>query len=324
MEKLLIICGPTASGKTTLAVALAKKYNGELVNADSRQLYQGLSVVTGKDLPYGATPTVVSRVVHHGRQFPIFKYDIDGVSLWIYDLLPFDVSVSISLYRLAAQAAIANIRKRGKLPILIGGSGLYIRSVVDDIETIDVPQNEAIRNTLKDVAVTVLQENLRRLDIHKFEGMNHSDQNNPRRLIRAIEIAQFYKDGGKVAHKDMQTVDALWVGLRRTDESLRVAIGERVETRWQDGAVDEIRQMLAQNNSPSAVSSLGVASIRGYIDGKSSELQAKKNWEKEEVAYAKRQMIWFKKNSQIQWFDVVENSLYDQVEKRVGAWYTKS
>lgn len=323
MEKLLIICGPTASGKTSLAVALAKKFNGELVNADSRQLYQGLSVVTGKDLPYNASPTIVSHVAHHGRQFPIVTYDVNGVSLWIYDLLPTDVSVSISLYRLAAQMAIANIRKRGKLPILVGGSGLYIRSVVDDIETIDVPQNEQMRNRLNDVTINVLQEHLRRLDIHKFEGMNHSDQNNPRRLIRAIEIAQFYIDGGKVTHKDIRSIDTLWVGLRRTDESLRAAIGERVENRWQDGAVDEVRQMLTQNNSASAISSLGVASIQGYVDGTYSEQEAKKNWEKEEVTYAKRQMIWFKKNSQIRWFDVVGNTLYDQVVKRVSAWYTK-
>jgi tRNA dimethylallyltransferase len=325
MEKLLIICGPTATGKTALAVALARKYNGELINADSRQLYEGLSVVTGKDLPHEAIGTMVEYASYQDSLLPIRTYDLHGASIWLYDLLPPEVPISIALYRVAARIAINNIRKRGKLPILVGGSGLYIRSVVDDIETIDIPPNERLRNTLINVSVQDLQDALKQIDNSKFEKMNHSDKNNARRLVRAIEVAQYYKKGN--VHQQPangSSPDALWIGLRHTDLSLHDAIVKRVESRWNDGAIDEVRTVLTQGSSMQVITSLGVTPIQAYINGKCSEHEAKMLWIKEEIAYAKRQMVWFRKNTHIAWFDVGENTLNDQLEKRVDAWYTKS
>ncbi len=324
MEKLLIVCGPTASGKTALALDLAKKYNGELVNADSRQLYEGLGVVTGKDVSDSATPTIVERFSYKGSTYLIKKFEMNGIPIWLYDLIPSHISVSIAIYQVAARLAIDHIRKKGKLPILVGGSGLYIRSIVDTIDTIQVPQDEQLRAKLTRLTVVELQDVLSRVDSEKFAHMNHSDKHNPRRLVRAIEVAQSYK---KVTNKrDSQvqpSVDTFWIGLRHTEESLRSAIANRVTSRWENGAIEEVRVLRIANNSPSIMTSLGVTSILAYVDGTCTASDAKAAWVREEAAYAKRQMVWFRKNPQIVWFDVSENTLYDQVEKRVDAWYTK-
>lgn len=323
MEKLLIVCGPTATGKTALAIALAKKYNGELINADSRQLYEGLDVVTGKDLPQGALPTIVEHVSYEGRMFSIKTYDI-GVPIWLYDLVPPDISVSIALYQLAARIAIKHIRAKGKLPILVGGSGLYIRSVVENIETITVPQHVSLRDELSQSTVETLQNRLQEVDMSKFNEMNHSDKNNPRRLIRAIEVAEFYKAGGALRSEDSGSDQVMWVGLRHSEQLIDEVIIARVQSRWLDGAVEEVRGLLVQHSSTSLISALGVGPIQEFIEGKCNEVDAKASWAREEVAYAKRQIVWFKKNMQIHWFDVVENTLYDQVEANILPWYTTS
>ena len=159
--KLLIICGPTATGKTALAAKLAKKFNGELISADSRQVYRGRDLETNKERP--ASPA-------GGPDVPI----------WLYDVVNSGEEFGVSQWVKLARLAIENIPKRNKLPIVVGGTGLYIKALLEPFETIDIPPDFKLRK--KNLSVQQLQRMVPR------GNMNESDWNNPRRLIRKIEI----------------------------------------------------------------------------------------------------------------------------------------
>ena len=158
MGKILIVCGPTATGKTALASQLAKKFDGELISADSRQVYRGMDVVTGKDRP--------------------------DVPIWLYDVVNPDEEFSVSHWIKLARRAINDISKRGKLPIIVGGTGLYIHALLHPLETITIPPDRALREQLQEQSVKELQQMLTR------GSMNNSDWNNPRRLRNPDTIAQ--------------------------------------------------------------------------------------------------------------------------------------
>ncbi len=208
MNKLLIVSGPTATGKTALAVKLAKKYNGEIVSADSRQVYKGLDVLTGKDTPKGATPTFHKSMRLGNSSFDIISYEISDIPIWLLDVATPDVLFSISAYKHIAQDVIRDIHARGKLPIVVGGSGLYIQSLIEKIETIDIPLNVDLRNKLQDYDVEKLQAELQIVDADKLQSMNDSDHNNPRRLVRAIEVAVWQKEN-QIHITDMPIYDVL-------------------------------------------------------------------------------------------------------------------
>lgn len=157
MNKLLVICGPTATGKTALAARLAKTFNGELISADSRQVYRGNDLETNKERP--------------------------NVPIWLYDVADSGEEFSVSHWVKLAREAMKDIQTRGKLPIVVGGSGLYINALLHPFETIDIPPDKTLRD--KKLTLGELQKMVPR------GAMNYSDWNNPRRLIRKIEIAKF-------------------------------------------------------------------------------------------------------------------------------------
>lgn len=159
MNKLLVICGPTATGKTKLAAMLAKKFNGELVSADSRQVFRGNDLETNKERP--------------------------NVPIWLYDVADMGEEFSVSHWVTLAREAISDIQKRHKLPIIVGGSGLYIKALLDPFTSINIPPDKELRS--KHLTVSELQQMVER------GTMNNSDWNNPRRLIRKIEIEHFGK-----------------------------------------------------------------------------------------------------------------------------------
>lgn len=166
MRKVIIICGPTATGKTKLALQLAKEFNGELISADSRQVYIGNDVETGKDL----------------------HLNTSGIKIWLYDVVNSGEEFSVSVWRRLAQNAIKDILARDKLPIVVGGSGLYIKSLVQNLPDIDVPYDKKLRKELENKSVADLFNYLKNINSQKAHSLNNSDKLNPRRLIRAIEI----------------------------------------------------------------------------------------------------------------------------------------
>lgn len=319
--RVLIVCGPTATGKTKLAVSLAKRFNGELVSADSRQIYKSIDIISGKDITPG-TPSTARKTAHYrDEEYELVTYDIDAIPVWLYDVITPDRQCSISLYRFLAQTAIDDITIRGKLPIIVGGAGLYIDSIVHTPETIDIPPDLTLRDYRNTLTQQALQDDLAAVNPDRLAMMNASDRRNPRRLIRAIEIARW-----QAQHKDnapmTREFDCYWVGLRRPITELSTRIRARVKERWEAGAVEEVKRLQAVYSALPGISVLGFIPITKYLSGQWSEAEAKETWVKDEIAYAKRQMVWFRRLSDIHWYDAEEKGIDTKVEKDVREWYT--
>lgn len=289
LPKLLIICGPTATGKTQLAVHLSKLFNSILISADSRQVYKYMDIGTGKDKP-------------------------EDIEILGYDLVNPNEEFSVSHYKKFAEDAITKAHKDGKLPILVGGTGFYIKALTTSkIKTIYVPKDEELREQLKDKTVEELMNKLMEIDIDKARNMNYSDAKNPRRLVRAIEIA-FYNQKHSIPQSTEKenNFDMLFIGLMMQHDKLYKKIKERVTKRVENGFENEIKFL----------------KVNGYWEGAPSRTIGYKDypdikkWQQEEIKYAKRQITWFKKDRRIDWFDVGEDGWEEKVERKVAEWYS--
>lgn len=179
MNKVLIICGPTATGKTSLGIKLAKQFNGEIISADSRQVYRGMDIGTGKGVPTNAQ----FLISNFQNTDDIGYYMIGSTKIWGYDLSDPNTVFNVADYRKLMLPVVEDIISRGKLPIIVGGTGFYIDALVDPPETIGVEINQKIRKELDQLTRYQLQERLAKIDNHKLSLMNNSDRNNPRRLL---------------------------------------------------------------------------------------------------------------------------------------------
>ena len=190
MNKIVIICGPTATGKTELGLSLAKKYQGEIISADSRQIFSGMDLSTGKGLPKSA---IRSAQKIPGVHRNLTLYQSNDISIWGYDVITVLESFSAAEYSKIFRQVIRHIWNQDKLPIVVGGTGFYLEALLSDIPTLGIPTNRNVRNRLASLTVNQLQEKLEELDPVRFSALNNSDRNNPRRLVRAIEVAEFAK-----------------------------------------------------------------------------------------------------------------------------------
>lgn len=320
-NKILIVCGPTASGKTKFAISLAHRFNGELVNADSRQMYKGMDVLSGKDMPPGVQPQIRGHRVVKGDTIDLVTYDMDGIPLWLYDVAPISCPLSVSHFQEIARYVISDIHTRGKLPIIVGGTGFYLSSLVDRIGTIHIPQDQVLRDELKQQSVEYLQTRLAQDDAYRWQQMNMSDKYNPRRLIRGIEVAK-WMHAHEAAVVEERHVDACWIGLTLDQVSLSQRITSRVSTRFEHGAVEEVKQLGEISDTLPAGSMIGVSVLGEYIRNVVTLGEAKRLWAMEELQYAKRQMVWFAKRTDIHWFDSGLAETQTLLEKLVYEWYT--
>ncbi|MBI3343248.1 tRNA (adenosine(37)-N6)-dimethylallyltransferase MiaA [Candidatus Gottesmanbacteria bacterium] len=284
MNKLLIICGPTATGKTNLALALAKKLDGELVNADSRQIYKGLDALTGKDRS-------------------------DEVPIWLYDVVGVQQEFSVAHFITLARHAIDDIGTRGKLPIVVGGTGFYLRALTTSIDTIAVPPNRELRDRLGTLSIKTLGQRLQRADSRRWRMLNASDRKNPRRLIRAIEVAT----SAKYVPQARPSYDTLWIGLASSVHVLKERIAVRIAERF-DKAASEVRDGLPPI--------LGVSPLLSFTRGESTKEETLRKWVQAEFQYSKRQLTWFRKDKDIHWFDRENPNYRREVEAIVRGWYT--
>ncbi len=310
MSKLLVICGPTATGKTKLAAHLAKKFNGVLVSSDSRQVYRRMDIGTGKERP-------------------------EGVEVCGYDLVEPTQDFSVSDFIEFAEPVITNSLEKGKLPILVGGTGLYIKGIVDGIETAQIPPNHKLRKTLMRLSADELLIQLTKINHDKAFSMNESDRKNPRRLIRAIEIAQhkLFKSSTEIK-KSKHRYDVLFVGLSAPFSYLQNIIKVRVKERVKAGVEKEIKRLLESGVGweDQSMSSTSYRPWKEYFEGSKSKDQVIFDWTLEEIRYARRQVTWFKKDNhslplrgkRINWFDITEPDYQNNVEKLVNKWYSKS
>lgn len=319
MKKLLIICGATGTGKTSLGIYLANKFGGEIISADSRQVYIGMDIGTGKDIPKNST-------YKKNNQKTGGYYQIGKTKIWGYDLISPKSEFSVAQYTRIAREIIKDIHKRKKLAILVGGTGFYIKSIVNGIETSKIPQNKALRKNIQKLSTNELFEKIAQLDPIKAGSLNQSDRKNPRRLIRAIEIATWKLNNTGVVIKDeKRNYDVLFIGLNLPKGILFEKIKSRVEKRI-NGIKKEILGLLRQGVSWSdqSMSSLGYRQWKEYFEAEESQEKAVLRWFSEEKKYSRRQITWFKKCRNINWFDISEAGWREDVEKKVKKWYSSN
>ncbi|OGM09479.1 tRNA (adenosine(37)-N6)-dimethylallyltransferase MiaA [Candidatus Woesebacteria bacterium RBG_13_34_9] len=325
MDKILVICGPTSTGKTSLAIRIAKKYRGEIISADSRQAYKGMNIGTGKDLPENSS---LQFPISNLKKEKIGYYEIKGVKIWGYDLVSPDKEFSLGQYIPIARTVIGDILSRKNLPILVGGTGLYIKGVIEGIETALVPKNSNLREKYKQKSIDELQQIISSLDPFKLASMNISDRQNSRRLMRAIEILEFeigkernypYKLGRLVK-------DVMFIGLIAPKSILDIRIDKRIRNRLKMGIEEEIRKLLKIGikwNSQS-MQALGYRQWFGYFTNEKTLKEVIDRWSRDEKKYAKRQLTWFRKVKEISWFDISKENWNKSVEKLIEKWYKSS
>lgn len=285
-NKIIVILGPTASGKTGLSIELAKRYNGEIISADSMQIYKGMNIATAK-------PTVeeMCKVKHHLMDF------LDPMETY-----------SVGEYVLDAEKAITDILSRNKTPIICGGTGLYIDSLINGINFTDDSSDEKIRDELYNLAETkgidYLLDMLLKIDYDSYVKL--SQQRNLRRIVRAIE---FYKVTGKTiteqninSQNSNSKYDYLLIGLNADDRQfLYDRINRRVDLMIQNGLIEETKEVLNLDLSATAIKAIGYKELIPYINNEASLDECIDKLKMETRRYAKRQLTWFRRNKNINW-----------------------
>jgi len=316
MHNLLIICGPTATGKTRLALDFARKLNGDVISADSRQVYKYMDIVTGKDVP--------GNFKIQNSKFKIHFYTDGQIKIWGYDLVNPDQEFSVSLYRDFAHKIIGHVYKEERLPIVVGGAGLFIKSITEDLSKINIPPNPRLRQKYAHLSAAKLLQILEEKNPTKALSLNESDRGNPRRLIRLLEINEHERSGKVSVSKSARVIfdNILQIGLMVSDwEAHKKIIGKRVDERVKnlDTEIEFLRTEDLLKYAPR--DTIGYKEWIGYLEGGYSREEAIAAWKRSENLYAKRQMTWFRKQSGIQWFDVLDKDYENKVEKLVRNWH---
>lgn len=289
-KKLIVIVGQTATGKSLFAVQLAKKINGEIISADSRQIYKGLDLLSGK----------------------VTKKEMGGIPHHMLDILTPRSVFSVAQYQKKAYKIIDGVLKRKRVPILVGGTGLYIDSVTLGNILPEVPPNKKLRKQLTKYSTPKLFEILKKVDPLRAETI---DKNNPVRLIRAIEIA---KALGVVPMVSTQPkYEVLSIGLTLPEEKLKNTITKRIEDRIKKGMLREAKKLHTRGITYKRMGELGLecryASL--YLQNKITKKEFMSELAKTTWQYAKRQKTWFKRNPKTIWVDPQERISNIQVKK---------
>lgn len=293
MQKMITILGPTASGKTSLAAALAARIDAEIISADSRQVYRGMTIGTGKDLDDyrqgdRLIPYHLIDICEPGTKYNLFQYQQDFHLIY------------------------NNIVARGMRPILCGGTGLYIESVLKGYALSPVPQNQALRDKLADKSLAELTEMLEDLKRRNHSVMhNRTDVDTAQRAIRAIEI-ETYNLEHPTDNRTLPPIDSVIIGVDINREERRRKITQRLKQRLEEGMVDEIRQLLDRGISPENLIYYGLEYkfVTEYVIGKTSYEEMFRQLEIAIHQFAKRQMTWFRgmerRGFTIHWIDALD------------------
>lgn len=281
--KTVFIVGPTASGKTGLGIALAEKFSGEIVSADSMQIYKGIHIAS-------AAPDTA---------------EMQGIPHHMLEFLEPSVSYSVADYVKAARGVIADVANRGNLPIVVGGTGLYISSLADNTEYTDEETDYALRRDLENRFDQIgAEEMLKELSEFDPGTAKRLHPNNRRRIIRAFEI---YKTTGKtvteqneLSRRGEEYIKPLLIGINyRNREKLYERINQRVDIMLENGLSEEAKTALKENGG--AVQAIGHKELAGYLRGECSLSEAAENLKRQTRRYAKRQLTWFNRDKRINW-----------------------
>lgn len=311
MHKLISIVGPTATGKTNLALTVAEKiglsnFTGvDIISADSRQVYKGLEIISGADIPEGFELDATGSF-----------FEKDKVCLFGLSMLDPDKEWSVGQFQEWAQKIIEESWQNSRLPIVVGGTGLYHKQLWQEDQRLQVPPNVEVRERAENLSLEELQNWLKELDEQTFELMNHSDQLNPRRLVRKIEllIAEENEEVS-VASKDQLDFHHIVVGLTDELETLEHKIGLRVEERFKAGAIQELEKIVVSfpDQKLPIFSSTGVKPLLGYMSEQIDKETCLEMWWRQERQYAKRQLTWWKKQEGVKWFAVSSSHTEEEV-----------
>ena len=294
-RKIIVILGPTASGKSALALKIAKKINGEIISADSRQVYKGLDIGSGK----------------------ITRKEMGGVPHYCLDIVSPKKIFTVVDFKKCADKAIEKIFAKNKIPIIVGGTGLYIQAIVDNIVLPEVKPNWKLRKELEKKTTEEMFAILKKLDPERTKNI---DAKNPRRLIRAIEIAKKLGRTPKLMSMSRRDLDIRQIGIKLPDEILKKNIEKRIKKMLKGGLVAETNKLRKSGLSWKRIYELGfeyrypALFLRGKIS--KDEMLAKMLIENRQ--YAKRQMTWFKRDKIIKWI-----SKEKQAEKLIKKFKTK-
>ena len=285
--KVVVICGPTASGKTALSIELAKRINGEIISGDSMQIYKDMDIGTAK-------PT---------------KEEMQGIRHYLIDFVEPSKRYSVAEFKKDAENAIEEILKKGKVPIIVGGTGLYIDSLIYGIEYQDIKIDEKYRKELEKRAevegLQKLYEEAYNIDSRAAEKISKNDK---KRIIRILEI---YKATGKTkteqeieSRKKESKYDYIVFAINMDRQKLYERINKRVDIMIEQGLIEEVENLLKKYNKfPTAMQGLGYKEVVEYLDGKVAKEEMIEKIKMETRRFAKRQITWFKKNKQIIWID---------------------
>ena len=288
-KKIIVVLGPTASGKSDLAVRLAKKFNGEIISADSRQVYKGMDIGTGK----------------------ITKKEMGGITHHLLDVASPKRKFTVVQYRKLAKSAINKILKKGKVPIICGGTAFYIYAVVDGIVIPKVAPNWALRKKLERKTPEDLFNKLKKIDPQRAETI---ESKNKRRLIRAIEIVLETKRPVPPIKKEPIPYPVLFLGIKKPAVKLKSLIHKRLLKRLGEGMIAEVKRLKKSALSWERLEQFGLEYryLARYIQGKIDYKETIERLQREIEHFSKRQMNWFKRDERIRWA-----SNYKEAEKLV-------
>ena len=295
--RVIVIVGPTASGKTSASIKLAEKINGEIISADSMQIYKEMNIGTAK-------PTLE---------------EMNGIKHYMFDVVAPNETFNVTKYVEKAIECVKEIVSKGKIPIIVGGTGLYVSTLINGIEFCEVNEDPNYRKEMTELAEEkgnhYLHEMLEKIDP---EAAKNIDANNVRRVIRALEI---YKVTGKtktlVDKESRKEVpfDYKLYGIETNREVLYDRINKRVDKMLEDGLIDEVKELLEKYTfSSTAIQGLGYKEVKEYLDGKLSYDEMAEKLKMETRRYAKRQLTWFRREKTIMWCkldEIVDRILLD-------------
>ncbi len=294
--KVIVICGPTASGKTSLSIELAKQIDGEIVSADSMQIYEDMDIGTAK-------PTIE---------------EMNGIKHYLVGEISPTVRYSVADYKKAALNAIEEIIKKGKTPIVVGGTGLYVDSLVygieyDDVE-VDIEYRENLENIADEKGLDYLYNEAKKIDEKAMKKISPNDR---KRIFRVLEI---YKATGKTkteqeieSRQKDNPYDYYVFAIDMDREKLYERINKRVDIMLEKGLVEEVKQVAEKyKNLPTAIQGLGYKEVMEYLNGNLTYDEMVEKIKIETRHYAKRQLTWFRKNKEITWInglDKMQNNI---------------
>lgn len=276
--KVIAIVGATASGKTAYSIELAKKIDGEIISSDSRLVYKGFNIGTAK-------PSIEEQ---------------EGIPHHLIDIVEPEFDYSAGIYKQDASQKIIDSASRGKMPIIVGGTGLYIDILLKNYDLPQIEPDKEFRKSLSTISVETLYEELKKKDIEGAKTINPNDR---KKIIRALEII---KITGKTLNQSRgmneQEYEVEWIGRNFDRKTLYSRIDKRVDIMIEQGLIQETEHLLKKHGRiPNLINTIGYREILGFIDNKYSLDEAKELLKKNTRNYAKRQLTWFRKNESINW-----------------------